>query len=279
MVTCLQSTTNLQSGPSQRRTSQLLLLFINSLKEIMEEKKPRAKSESEEDASLLQASAGISPRAGIRTTATATKSMAAVAGIPRQRDDSSTVIEDWDVVLGRGSYNTWRPGNARLLSLVDEFMTAYDNAADRKSKTKIIQTIYDDLTSRGRFLGRGKSKDEYHEVSENFAKKKISHTFRDRRRKERQSTSVSMEEELIKNQQSPAPSDDEKPPAIALAKIARQSRTNSVRDGRTHADSSVVTNNIENKKEDDEKSIASSGSSLFTDEELLSVSGRRTDYK
>ena len=208
-------------------------------------------------------------------------------------------IGDWDVYLGRGSYNAWRPGNARLHALVDRFMSQYDAASGRKTKTSIIQKIYDEISSQGRFLGKDEDTGQYQAVDEAFAKKKIGHAFRDRRRKGRQeaakaaaknstlSVATSDEEEEEKEEHSkmpasenatgepPAPLPPNIPPSRRPPPPLASTRPNITSVAAASQALAAQQEVAQDQKDDD----ASSSSSIFSDEELLSVLGTPGEYR
>lgn len=87
-----------------------------------------------------------------------------------------------DILLGRGSSNSWRPGHTLMHNLVDEHLETYHSTTRRTIKGELIKMVYDRIKSTGaRFLRKVSGTDNYVEVSEAQAKEKISHTFRDRR--------------------------------------------------------------------------------------------------
>lgn len=86
-----------------------------------------------------------------------------------------------DIILGRGVLNAGHPGNVRFYKIIDQYIHVYDGASTRKEKTKIIQTVYDILTSLGRFVKDDAASAACVVVEASVAKKKISHAIRFRR--------------------------------------------------------------------------------------------------
>lgn len=109
---------------------------------------------------------------------------------PQQESSSSTaatnIIQEpamVDVLLGRGSANSWRTGNAELHRIVDEYMEEYHHTNSRREKGEIIHRVYDRVrTAGGRFLRRAPGTSHFYQVGEAQVKEKIGHTFRDRRK-------------------------------------------------------------------------------------------------
>ena len=78
---------------------------------------------------------------------------------------------DTDVVLGRGNAHTWRQGNTTFHECCDEHAQTYHaDTTTKKMKGRIIQEIYNRITSTGRFLIRHDDTDNYLEVGESEAK-------------------------------------------------------------------------------------------------------------
>lgn len=223
---------------------------------------------------------------------------AVAAATPLASDDG---VVDWDVYLGRGSYNSWRPGNSRLHALVDKNKSLYDGATNRRTKSRIIQQIYNEISSQGRFLIKDDKTEEYSEVDEKFAKKKIGHAFRDMRRKLRHSGSKDREEA---NSRSPSSSgntlgyDDTKVPAnneqtmeavhpiqpdmnpfeSPLTSRPPQAHPTSrikAQPPATISDGATSQGKVDEK---DEVESSSSSSSIFSDQALLSVLGTPSEY-
>jgi hypothetical protein len=98
-----------------------------------------------------------------------------------------------DVLFGRGKSSQNNPGNIRYRLMIDESRTAYEKAK-LLEKTLIAERIVKDVkTFSGRFLKHG-GNGGWVEVDDDTAREKISHAFRDKRRKLKQQLP-----ELLKN--------------------------------------------------------------------------------
>lgn len=204
-----------------------------------------------------------------------------------------TDLGHWDVILGRGSYNSWRPGHARLHVLVDRFMSQYNSAANRMIKTRIIQDIYDDLKSRGRFMAKDPDTGKYNPVSEQFAKRKIAHAFRDRRRKDRlqstpkvqgvarrssQSTSEEENDDEEQEEDSKMPANEMPEPAHPEPPPHGDPPSPQDPQPAPQPDSSDESAPAQGQQQVEGTGSPSSGSSLFSDQDLLSVLGTPSEY-
>eukprot|EP00977_Amphora_coffeiformis_P001362 scaffold286_cov169-Amphora_coffeaeformis.AAC.6 len=85
-----------------------------------------------------------------------------------------------DVVLGRGTANVWRPGNARFIRDLDRSIKRYNSCRTKKEKGSIIHELFTNVIVKGRFLCQTKE-GTFEEVDEIEAKAKISHSLRYRR--------------------------------------------------------------------------------------------------
>ena len=92
-----------------------------------------------------------------------------------------------DVILGRGNLHASHPGNVRFYSIIDQFLPLYETAESRPDKTKVVQDIYDTITSAGRFVKDDPASAACFVIETNAAKKKISHAIRFRRESARRS--------------------------------------------------------------------------------------------
>lgn len=91
---------------------------------------------------------------------------------------------DLDIILGRGKVVQKHAGNIRLRGLVDAHLVIYENARPLQ-KTEIAEQIVNHIKAlTGRFLKPGDQ--GWEEVEDTIAREKVSHTFRDRRRKLKQ---------------------------------------------------------------------------------------------
>jgi hypothetical protein len=99
----------------------------------------------------------------------------------------SIVLEptDSDVIFGRGKGIQIHPGNVRLRKLIDSTRPKYEGAK-LSEKTSIADQLVQHIKgSGGSFLKKGDG-DGWIEVADETAREKISHAFRDSRRKVKQ---------------------------------------------------------------------------------------------
>jgi hypothetical protein len=86
-----------------------------------------------------------------------------------------------DVILGRGKPAHDHPGNLRLHDLVDECLPRYNNST-KQGKTEIsMEVVRMTKATSGRFLTQIKG--VWAETSDDDARDKVSHLFRNRRRR------------------------------------------------------------------------------------------------
>ena len=90
-----------------------------------------------------------------------------------------------DIILGRGVLHASHPGNIRFYAVIDEHLPEYNAATTRTKKTRIVQRIYDILTSLGRFVKEHPPSSACVVIDADTAKKKISHAIRYRRKPNR----------------------------------------------------------------------------------------------
>ena len=88
---------------------------------------------------------------------------------------------EMDIILGRGVLHASHPGNIRFYAIIDKYLPIYEAAESRADKTKIIQVIYDTITSVGRFVKDDADSAACVVIETKKAKKKISHAIRFRR--------------------------------------------------------------------------------------------------
>ena len=88
---------------------------------------------------------------------------------------------DMDIILGRGVLHANHPGNQRFYSIIDKYLPLYDAATSRADKTKVVQTIFETITSAGRFVKDDAESAACIVIETKKAKKKISHAIRFRR--------------------------------------------------------------------------------------------------
>lgn len=86
-----------------------------------------------------------------------------------------------DIILGRGVLHASHPGNKRFYEIIDKYLPLYDAATSRADKTKVVHTIYETITSVGRFVKDDAASAACVVIETKKAKKKISHAIRFRR--------------------------------------------------------------------------------------------------
>lgn len=181
-----------------------------------------------------------------------------------------------DIILGRGRVHSERSGNTHFHSLVDRYMNGYHNAPDRKQKSAIIHTVYMDLCSTAcRFLRREPKTDIYEEVGEAYAKEKISHAFRDKRRKQSKAkeSMKSLHDGSGADMQEQDDREDSKPKAKDTSYANQVHIAQKQQDvGKEPSGPEAVEENEESSSERaSARGSPRSGSSLFSDRELSSV--------
>jgi hypothetical protein len=87
-------------------------------------------------------------------------------------------LEPDDVILGRGFRFAWHSGNNRFQDLVNEIIPRYDAATRKCEKSRLIQLVFDQVTTKGRFLKKDETTELYYKVDEHTAKEKISQAIR-----------------------------------------------------------------------------------------------------
>jgi len=85
-----------------------------------------------------------------------------------------------DVICGRGKMTASHPANRRFRELVDSHKAAYQNSKRRDEKTRITCELVDKLRGEGRFVLFDPNTKLWHEVSEEYAREKVSHSLRSR---------------------------------------------------------------------------------------------------
>lgn len=85
-----------------------------------------------------------------------------------------------DIICGRGKMTTSHPANRRFRQLIDTHKFSYQNSKRRDEKTKITCDLVDKLLSEGRFILFDPKTKLWHEVSEEYAREKVSHSLRSR---------------------------------------------------------------------------------------------------
>ena len=96
---------------------------------------------------------------------------------------AATSLEPNDVILGRGFRFAWHGGNNAFQALVKSYIPLYDAAKRKTDKSRIVQRIYDKVTTRGRFVKKDEATGLYFSVEENVAKEKIGQAIRYKKRR------------------------------------------------------------------------------------------------
>jgi len=95
-----------------------------------------------------------------------------------------------DILFGRGKTVVEHPGNAWFRDLVDKTMMQYESCT-RMEKASIAEMIVNMVKdSGGRFLRAEDEGDFWEEVDDHTARKKVAHTFRNRRKFHFQPTGI-----------------------------------------------------------------------------------------
>ncbi|VEU39924.1 unnamed protein product [Pseudo-nitzschia multistriata] len=85
-----------------------------------------------------------------------------------------------DVICGRGKMTASHPANRRFRELVDSHKASYQNSKRRDEKTRITCELVDKLRGEGRFVLFDPHTKLWYEVSEEYAREKVSHSLRSR---------------------------------------------------------------------------------------------------
>ena len=149
----------------------------------------------------------MSDKEGSRSSRDRTSSAAASASLSSPNDvislDEITVK---DVVLGRGSAHSWRPGNVNFHNILDETMSRYQTAPTKLAKRSIIQQVYNNITIQqgGRFLEKtgDENDDNFIEIEEDEALTKIGCAIRYRKKRIRKAETEMMSQLEIQRAQS-----------------------------------------------------------------------------
>lgn len=103
----------------------------------------------------------------------------------KKQKQKSAPPGQYDVISGRGKSTQNHPGNVRLRHWIDSSRTKYENAK-LLEKTLIAERIVHTIKGlSGRFLKQD-GDGGWVEVGDDLARDKISHAFRDQRRKHKQ---------------------------------------------------------------------------------------------
>jgi len=104
-----------------------------------------------------------------------------------------------DVICGRGKMTASHPANRRFRQLVDSHKVVYQNSKRRDEKTRVTCDLVDKLRNEGRFVLFDPITKLWHEVSEEYAKEKVSHSLRSRSSSERMNSSTTTTTQTIVN--------------------------------------------------------------------------------
>ena len=110
---------------------------------------------------------------------------ASTASAQNSRPGSLVHPTENDIILGRGVLHAGHAGNRRFYAVIDQYIPMYNAAKTRTEKTRVVQIIYDVLTSVGRFVKEDPPSAACVVIDADAAKKKISHAIRYRRKPER----------------------------------------------------------------------------------------------
>ena len=103
--------------------------------------------------------------------------------VPNALPPTSALHFTHDIVLGRGSSHSWRPGNALFHKVLDAYSEAYHTATKQCVKSQIVETIYEQISLWGRFLEKDPTTNIYTEIGKGSAKRRIGQAIRYRKRR------------------------------------------------------------------------------------------------
>lgn len=111
---------------------------------------------------------------------------AAVTPVPtsKKKDEFVFVPGPMDVIMGRGRHNKKRPGNQKLMKILESYAEEYENS-DKFQKTALSEVVVSKMAREGsRFLVREGDKKHglWVEISFEKARDKVAHDFRNMRR-------------------------------------------------------------------------------------------------
>mmetsp|Transcript_11066 Transcript_11066/g.17757 ORF Transcript_11066/g.17757 Transcript_11066/m.17757 type:complete len:219 (+) Transcript_11066:80-736(+) len=111
-----------------------------------------------------------------------------------------------DILCGRGrsTQSSDHPANRRFRELVNQHKEAYQKAGRREEKTRITYQLVDMLRSEGRFVLFDPKTQMWYEVSEDYAREKVSHSLRSRPNNQRRCKPKIRKKAVRKQKQSPA---------------------------------------------------------------------------
>eukprot|EP00535_Pseudo-nitzschia_heimii_P005516 CAMPEP_0197185618 /NCGR_PEP_ID=MMETSP1423-20130617/12312_1 /TAXON_ID=476441 /ORGANISM="Pseudo-nitzschia heimii, Strain UNC1101" /LENGTH=490 /DNA_ID=CAMNT_0042636731 /DNA_START=269 /DNA_END=1741 /DNA_ORIENTATION=- len=121
-----------------------------------------------------------SPAALTTTTTTTATATAAPHHIHFAKGEGVKEPLPTDVICGRGKMTASHPANRRFRELVDSHKASYQNSKRRDEKTRITCELVDKLRAEGRFVLFDPNTKLWYEVSEEYAREKVSHSLRSR---------------------------------------------------------------------------------------------------
>jgi len=104
-----------------------------------------------------------------------------------------------DVICGRGKMTASHPANRRFRELVDSRKAAYQNSKRRDEKTRITCELVDKLRGEGRFVLFDPETKLWYEVSDEYAREKVSHSLRSRSSSEQRANNASNSIRILNN--------------------------------------------------------------------------------
>lgn len=94
------------------------------------------------------------------------------------REPAPIVLDDKDILLGRGKGASRHPGNIRMRRIADKYRAGYQ-AVGRGEKALLVKKVYDELKRGGtKFLKPSEKEDGLEEVSDQAALEKVGHSLR-----------------------------------------------------------------------------------------------------
>lgn len=127
---------------------------------------------------VMSMSMGASPT----VISTTSNSPIVMSSVPKDKMSRAVDPRASDILFGRGKAVVEHPGNAWFRDLVDKTMLQYE-ACTRMEKASLAEMIVDMVKDAGgRFLKPEDEGDCWEEADDHTARKKVAHTFRNRRK-------------------------------------------------------------------------------------------------
>lgn len=180
----------------------------------------------------------------------------AAAAASLDSDDYVEEPSNTDVVVGRGSAQSWRPGNVRFHDYLDQICPRYQSARSKRAKRTIVKEVYDNITASGHFVEKELSGERYIIIDEDEAMEKIACAIRYRKKRV-----LKAKAEMAKRHKN-----DE---AAQRSEVEEDAKMEAAPARESHADTSVSIEPPEHAP--DANDAVSTASEIFSDEDLASV--------